>query len=258
MAGKTDVLLGLVPSRVKPTVQADGSTAGIYGRSSRYGDQTVVGLLTTKHGLADEGSYFTAQNPTIGTGVALDAAKTAFADTNGLFVLRNSAPAGSGIRVYLDYLKLILTAATTAIASVDFLFKGDSIVRSPSTAANGTAMTPVNVNMDDATSAVLAPIGFNNNVMTLPAASGSARVLGRAHAATGLGFAGDSIIVQFGASERSSTMGLTAVRAVGACQTVCDAPPIVIGPQQTVVIHRWSLTEAAAVSYEFELGWWER
>ena len=257
---RTDVLLGVVPQRQKPSSQvADGSVAGMYGRASRYGDLSVQSLVPTKHLLADEGSYFTAQNPTIGTGVITAGAITSFTDTNALFVIKNNASVASGIRFYLDYLRLIATSATTAVVSVDFLVKIDTINRFPSTAANGTTMTPVNTNGDDNTGSTAVIQAFNNaGAMTIAAASAAARVVGRAHLPTGIIIVGDEYIVQSGASERSSMPGLTAVDATQPRRVVGDFAPIIVGPQQFAVIHRWSLTEAAAVGYEFELGWWER
>ncbi len=257
---RTDILNGIVTYRGKPTPQtADGNTAGVYMRGGRYGEPYQLSLVPTKHLIADEGSYFTAQNATPGTGIALSAAVTAFSDTNGFFVLKNNAPLGSGLRIYLDYLRLIATAITTAVVSIDFLIKLDYISRVPSTAANGTALTAVNVNGDDGTGSQMSALAFNaGGAMTLPAASPSARVAGRAHVAYGIGLAGDEIILQFGATERASSAALTAAKAVAPGRYIADAAPIVFGPQQYCVIHRWSLSEAGAPSYEYELGWWER
>lgn len=253
----TDVLNWMLGRRGKPTPVGDGVST--QARASRYGEPYVLPLFTTKHALADEGSYFTAMNATPGTGIAQTAAVTSFTDTIAFMVIKNNAAVGSNVRLYLDRLKLILTASATAIASVDFLVKLDTIDRSPTTASTGTTLTPVNVNMDDSSASNAVIIAYNATAsMTVAASSASARKVTRAHAATGLGFAGDSLIVQFGATEASSTMGLTAVRAVGASQTVCEAAPVIIGPQQTAVLYRWSLTEAAAVSYEYELSWFER
>lgn len=254
---RSDILGWLNGRRGKPGAVGDGTD--ILARASRYGEPYVLPLLTTKHALADEGSYFTAMNATPGTGIAQQAAITAFSDTTGFFVIKNNNSVSSGIRLYLDSLKLIVTSATTAVQSVDFLVKLDTIDRSPTTASTGTTLTNVNVNMDDASASNAVVIAYNGSgAMTIPASSASARKAARAHATTGLHFAGDVIVVQFGATERSSTMGLTAVRASGPSQTVCDAAPVVIGPGQTAVIYRWSLSEAAAVSYEYELSWFER
>ncbi len=258
---RTDVLNGIVTYRGKPAAQnADGNTAGTYLRGGRYGEPYALSLIPTKHLLADEGSYFTAQNPAIGTGVAQDAVHTSFSDTTGFFVLKNNAAVGSGTRVYLDFLRLIATGTQPAtVVSMDFLVKLDYINRSPSTAANGTLMTPVNVNSDDNTGSICAPIGFNLNVMTIPASSPSARTVARAHVPYGIGLAGDEIILQFGATERSASAALTAAKATAPGRYIADAPPVIIGPQQWAVIYRWSLTELTNVAnFEFELGWWER
>lgn len=251
----SDVLGWLRGARAKPNALAEGSQA--QARANRYAEAIV--RATDRYQYADEGAYFTAQNPTVGTGVALNAQIQAFSATNGFIVLRNTASVGSGIRCYLDCLELIVTAATTAVASVDLLAVLDTIDRSPSTAANGTAATPVNVNSDDATGSALSVIGYNaGGAMTIPAASGSSRRASRLHAATGLHFAGDSIVFKFGCEPDGATQGLTAVRAVGAAKTIAAGAPVIIGPQQTCVLHRWSLTEAGAPSYEWELRWWER
>lgn len=253
----TDILQWLKAAGRRAVAIGDGNSQ--QARANRYGEQIIRGAGIDRIQLADEGAYFTCQNSVDGTGVALNAQIQAFTDTNGFMVLKNNALAGSGIRVYLDYLKLVVTAATTAVASVDFVTVLDTISRSPTTASSGTTLTPVNVNGDDTSSAALLPIVYNaGGAMTIPAASTSKRILGHAHAATGLHFAGDLIEVRFDGMPGDSTMGLTAVRAVGANSTVCHHAPVIIGPQQTVVIHRWSLTEAGAPSYALELGWFER
>lgn len=258
---RTDILAGIVPQRAKPTPLADGVSSGIYMRGGRYGELQVVNPLTTKHGIADEGSYFTCQNPTIGTGVAVDAQHTSFSDTDAFFILKNNAPVGSGIRVYLDMIRLWPRAGTqpTGVVSVDILVKVDTINRFTSTAANSTQMTPVNVNGDDSTGSVVVAFAYNGNATTVPASSQAARTVTRAHLPTGIGLVGDEYVVQFGATERQSIAGLTAAKATAPGRYVVDGAPVVFGPQQWCVIHRWSLTEATNLqSYEFELGWWER
>lgn len=217
-----------------------------------------VGLLPQRQFLASRGNYFTARNATPGTGVALNAAVTAFSDTNGLFVLQNTSPT---LSIYLDYLKLLLTAATTAVVSVDLLVKLDSINRNPSTAANGTGLTPVNANSGSSTGSALAIQAYNAaGAMTIPASSATARTVARAHFATGLHVVGDSLTAQFGADPQAATGGLTGATRTSSSapgQFLAAAPAVVIGPLGWAVIHRWSLTEAGAPTYEYELGWTE-
>ena len=214
-----------------------------------------VGLLPPRQFLAGRGSYYTARNATPGTGIALNAAVTAFAATNGFFVFNNTSPT---LSVYLDYLKLILTAATTAVVSVDLLFVADFVTRNPSTAANGTALAPTS-NSGTAKSAALAIQAFNAaGAMTIPAAGANAFSVSRVHVPTGLHVVGDELRIQFGESVGPGTGGLT-----GATRTSASAPggfvaqsaPIVIPPLGWLVCHRWSLTEAGAPSYEYEIGW---
>lgn len=217
-----------------------------------------VGLVPQRQFLASRGNYFRAQNPTTGTGVALAAQIQAFSATNGFFVLQNTS---ASLSVYLDYIKLILTAATTAVVSVDMLVVTDTVTRAPTTASTGTAMTPVNVNSGSNTAAALAIQAYNvTGAMTIPTSSGNARAVSRVHFPTGLHVVGDSLIAVFGQDIQPGTGGLT-----GSTRTTASAPgefvahsaPVVIGPLGWAVVHRWSLTEAGAPSYEFEVGWAE-
>jgi hypothetical protein len=217
-----------------------------------------AGILPQRQFLASRGQYFRAQNPTTGTGVALNAAVTSFSATNGFLVLNNTSPT---LSVYLDRLKLILTAATTAVVSVDFLVVLDTVTRNPSTAANGTAIVPTNPNSGSNTTSALAIQAFNNaGAMTIPAAGALARTAARAHVPTGLHVVGDSIEVQFGDAVAPGTGGLTGSTRTSASAPgafVVEAEPVIIGPQGWAVIHRWSLSEAGAPSYEWTLGWTE-
>ena len=141
------------------------------------------------------------------------------------------------------------------------LVKTDTISRLPSTAANGTLLTGYNVNSGSSTAPALQVTSYNVvGAMTIPASGTAARIASRIHIPTGLHVVGDAIEVQFGDITTPGPGGLT-----GATRTSSSAPgdfvvqsaPVVIGPQQYGVIHRWSLTEAAAPSYELELDWIE-
>lgn len=217
-----------------------------------------IGILPARQFLAQRGSFFRAQNPTTGTGVALNAASVAFVDTVGFLVLQNTS---TSLSIYLDRLKLILTAATTAVVSTDVLVKTDTINRNPSTAANGTAITPTNPNSGSNSVSALAIQAFNAaGVMTLPASGAAARVAARAHLPTGLHVVGDSLEVQFGDIVQAGTGGLTGATRTSASAPgafVVEAEPVIIGPGGWAVIHRWSLTEAGAPSFEWTLTWAE-
>lgn len=214
-----------------------------------------AGLLPQRQFLAQRGNYYTARNATPGTGIALAAQIQAFSATNGFFVFNNTSPT---LTVYLDYLKLILTAATTAVVSVDFLFVNDTVTRNPTTVANGTALAPTS-NSGASKASALAIQAFNAaGAMTIPAAGAAAFTASRVHVSTGLHVVGDEIRVQFGEVASPGTGGLT-----GSTRTSASAPgafvsgsaPVIIPPLGWLVCHRWSLTEAAAPTYEYEIGW---
>lgn len=216
-----------------------------------------IGLVPPRQFLAGRGSYFSARNATAGTGIALNGAVTAFSATNGFFVFNNTSPT---LSVYLDYIKLILTAATTAVVSVDMLFVADFINRNPTTAANGTALT-ASSNSGTSKTAALAIQAYNAaGAMTIPAAGANSFQVSRVHLPTGLHVVGDELRVQFGEPIGPGTGGLT-----GSTRTTASAPggfvaesaPIVIPPLGWLVCHRWSLSEAGAPTYEYELGWTE-
>lgn len=251
----------LLASRNLPQPITDRSE--LENRASRYGENLGSVVVGTKHNLADEGSYFTATNPTIGTPITKAAAVVAFSDTNATFVIKNNDTPANALakRVYLDFIRLWLSGtAPTATVSMEFVFKLDIIDRFPTAAANMTSLTPVNVNMDSQVGSVVKLASYANaGAMTVPAASQSARIAARAHISTGLGITGDEYCVQFGKWDTQAHAGLTATRAAATGIFIGNAAPVVIGPQQTIVAHMWWLTSATNVeSFEMELGWYER
>jgi hypothetical protein len=232
-------------------------------RAKLYDEQLVHNAMPTEHTIADAGGYFVAGNPTIGTGIQKAASITAFADTNALFVIQNTdSPANlQAKRIYLRFIRLSLGGtAPTGTVSMEWAFKLDKIERFPTTAANMTVLTAVNVNMDSAVASVAKVASYANaGAMTIPAASTAARVAGRAKIPTGLGIVGDEYVVTFGQLDWPGVGGLTAARAAVPARLISNAAPIIIGPGQTLVVHQWWVTAATTVeTHEFELGWWER
>lgn len=245
------------PAEALPTAVADAGAA--LARGGKYGEQFVLSPVPTKHVLASEGSYFTATSPTPGTTITPNAVETSFSDTRGFMVIGNQASTG-GKSIYLDYLRLILGGtAPTATVSLHFAIKKSGSSREPTTAANRTLLTSVPAKTG-ATSIARAMSYANAGAMTVPAAGASDPILARICVPTGLGVSGDEYVLFFGGPNGvDSSRGGAAVRATDPGRIVAHGPPIVIGPGEWVVIHRWWLTEATnAPAFEFELGWWER
>src|SRR5437879_4917507 len=80
--------------------------------------------------LADQdsgGGYFVATNPTPATAIAF-AVNASFDVTKNLFVFKNPNPAG-GLRMYLDYIKLICTVAPASATQMAVAMFIDTVSR---------------------------------------------------------------------------------------------------------------------------------
>lgn len=236
-----------VTRRAQPTKSVDGTQQQI--RVSGYGDQYAVMMSAGHYGLADEGAYFKATNPTFGTAVT-HATTAAFSATAALFCLRNNDAEG-GKRLFIDYVRLIVAATPTTATSAQMAVTIDNTNRFSS---GGTAITPVCSNMDS-TNATIANLNFGAVVLT--AASGSVRNIAR-HTiktqATPCLTAGDVIMCDFGSfAAQGAALNGTAPVALPS-----SFGPIVLGGGDSLNFHVWYPAVTVAPSYEFEIGWWER
>jgi hypothetical protein len=257
MPGMDTNLLVKVSRALPAPVSADGAVVG-NPRASRYLEQLVQPVVLTKHVLADEGAYFLATNPTPGTAIAYGSAGTqaAFSDTVPFFLIKNNAALG-GKRTYLDYLKLLESGTAPATTtSVQVAIKVDSANRFPTSAASTfQAITPVNVNADDSTQPSTQLWVPNGAVATIPASSGSARLVARSQLKGGPTLSLDEYKLAFGVVDIASDGGYLTTVASYASRSA----PIVIGPQEYAIIHLWFPGGATnPFSFEFELGLWER
>jgi len=196
---------------------------------------------------ADEGSYFTVTNPTFGTGIA-GPNVAAFSATSALFSFFNKAGV-SGVRAYLDYIRLILTAIPTAGTRFDVAVTEDFVARGSA----GTAVTQSNPNQDSGNQGPITQILYNPTV----AAASAARNVARATVKVGTPIVGDEYLFVFGTVEKSASV---IASATVAGRYVVPMPPCVIGPggMQSLLFHLWSVTSSTAPSFEFEIGLIER
>lgn len=214
-------------------------------RMGRYAEAMALSVVPTKHLLADEGAYFAANNAQ--TGIATAAAPTTFSDTNPFVLIFNKDQPG-GKRIYLDYALLLATAAGTNGTNLQAAVRVDQTNRLTS---GGTTLTPVNVNMDDATQSI-AQITAGNIVAA--AATGAVRtIVGNRWLSGAIPVAGDTYQLNFGGVDAPAMVSISTVK-----KDVQNLPPIIIGPQECALIHLWLGSQSAASSYAPELGWWER
>lgn len=255
MPGVQASQFGIV-SRSLPQPGTDGTEREV--RLSRYGGQVVENIVPTKHALADEGAYFVTTNPTPGTALA-NAISASFSDTVPYLLLNNTDTASSPTakRIYLDYIKLITTVIPTSGASTQVAAKID-VLRSITT-NNYATLTPNNCNMDTGVKSVATCLVQNSaTASAVPASSSAARLVQRSTMGL-VDIVGDVFIWQYGGLDPAPWQGLTAINAAVNKRLVDNAPPIVIGPQQTFSFYLWFPSNATTgFSGECEIGWWER
>jgi hypothetical protein len=220
-------------------------------RAGRYGELMVVPMHSSKFALSDEGSYFLATNATPGTPIAATTNIQAYADTAGYvgnyFYFRNTDLAG-GKRMYLDYIKLMVVAVPLSATSWQWGLVTDYGTARLTTGA--TAITPVSPNGDSGTPSIIQMYaGANSTAVGI-----SKRIVGRGTFRGVVPTTFDEYIIVCGSHEG----GAGFVSAAASGRVVDIAPPIILGPGQNLTLLMWGAANAAAPTFEFEVGWWER
>lgn len=227
-------------------------------RVGSRGEQIVIPLTTGTYSIADEGSYFKATNATVGTGI-IHALTTSWSATAALFCLRNTDAEGAK-RIYLDYVRLVTGATAIGMTAATSIESAVTLDNTNRYSSGGTAITPVNPNMDSAQATIAA---LNFGAVVLAAASGSARIAARqafARRAAPAMVTGDQFFWNFGSVDAPSH-SVAGAAAPATAATVHTAPmgPAIIGGGDSLNFHLWYPAGATtAPTFEFEIGWWER
>lgn len=244
-----DVRLLGTARRGLPSRDNDGNQNAV--RTSQYGEllslPTGKGLLA----LADEGSYFLAVNGTPGTGLAGHAAPTDITiDTKPFVLIRNAATVAEGVRLYLDYIRLQVTAAGTGGTIEQWCLKIDNILRY---ASGGSALVPVCPNMQ---STAASKATCHAGAVTAAAASSAQRLLGSGTVRTAIPVAADTYMFDFGAAMKD--VGAAAVNGTTPTMHKIPCPPVVLGPGESLLLHLARASQSAAASYELTAAWFEK
>jgi hypothetical protein len=226
----------------------------LYVASLFSGDDTLF---------ADEGSYFVAGSAVVagspgntvqpGTGLATIATLTSFTDLSPFILMQNANSVNSQLRQYLKYLKLIVTAAGTAGASIRFAYKIDQQNAQRYT-SGGSKLVPFGVNGDEAE---VSNANIYAGALVATAASPAARgPMGNALLRPVIPVVGDTYLMTFG--DVDAPVGSLAPAGTAIADRIVRCPPAVIGPQEWFAGHIWLPSQSAASSYEVEIGYVER
>lgn len=222
--------------------------------------QKVQNIWNNDMTLADEGGYFVTTNPVSGTAIAtttsvVDDALTASA-THAPFapvmiVYNTQTPDNpNALSLYMRYVKMIVVQVPTSATNWKYSWRLDNVSRYSSA---GSTLTPVNVN-PSSIKAAAGRVYFGAIVPTgLPTANSRLVALGTVD--TAIPVAGDQWLFTFGDSSPSMDQlngGTTAKNMT------FSVPPMVIPPGWSLSLGMWGTSNAAAPSWEFEMGHVER
>lgn len=215
-------------------------------------------LLADQDGsVSPSGGYFIASNTTPGTALAFGV-NASYDVTKNLFLFYNtSSVQGNPVRMYMDYIKILPTVAPASGTSLQIALQLDYVNRYTSGAivigAGGT-QAAVNVNGDSAVGPVGACYAATGGVViTSPAAGSQVRKLGRCTPRNVIPAVLEEIVLSFGSAGDAGTSSATT-----AGRSSTNLPPVIIGPQQWLVVTAYSPSNSATgLSYEFECAWAE-
>lgn len=239
----------MATAKLRPTGNPDGTTVVTPSRTGKYSEAAILPYGTGRMGMADEGSYFVAQNATVGTQLTGHVAP-AIADTNTKSIIHFFN--GGTNDIYLDYLTLTTVVANASATAVDFLAWTDNKGTTGLT-SGGTAITSISNTRSNNTST--SGMTLTAGACVTAPVTNIHRVLQRT-VKPYIGVALDSYSFVWGNGAWAPT-GYALITAV--TNTLTSCAPVVIGPGGNFYFVQTGPSGATtAMTFEFELGYWER
>lgn len=214
--------------------------------------QKVQNIWNRDQGVVDEGSYFTATNPTPGTGIATTTSITAETQTSSVLLIQNQwNPANSLAKnIYPLSLKMLFTAAPTSATFWQYSLRLDLSNPSKYT-SGGSSIIPVNVN-GYTTGASQAAIYFG--ALVALTSSTNSRLVGGGMLSPTIPLVKDTHTIVFGRQVSAPLINTTAVNG----NRVENVAPVVIPPGGWLALQLWGGSNAGAPAWEFQLDYVER
>lgn len=225
---------------------------GEYGpvRATRYGELMTSPIHQKVYGLIDDGSYFIATNPTMGTGIAGIAASTSYDATEHLLHLRNTS---TSKRLYLDFIDLVVTAAGAAGTTTGFTMVIDQ--GASRYTSGGSTITPVNPTFEYGESPECA---LKFGALVTAAATADVRPLGDFLARTVIKVVGDSYRFTFGDSNATWQCAGASLDGTTSAKITIPCPGVVLGETDQFLLSDWAASQTGASSYQLRMGFWLR
>lgn len=227
-----------------PPAVGDGIT-NLPARLNKYAEP-IVQAYGPNQGV-EEGSRFISTNPTLGTAIATTTSITAFTAASPVMLVQNKYGLG-GPAITLDYLRLMLSQVPTSATRWDWAGVVDTTSRYTS---GGTAITPANLNTAGLSSGALVVFG----AIVAAAASANARTVHRSMGRSAIPVLQDEWLFKYGSQNHE---GPSSLGGAVALRMPVPGGPVVLRPGDTYLLYGWGTSNAAAPSWEFELGHTER
>lgn len=231
-----------------PTKNADGSAIATPTRTGAYNEAYVTPITNKEFFSADEGSYFTAITPTSGTGIIGHAAPTTFDETKPYLCLYNSSLTKNLYPQFISFNETVASVGGTVVRFVPAIDNGNRY------SSAGTALTVTNNNglSTNATAITTAYVG----AVVATAATVARRQYGDiVFRGTTIDIIGDHYTIVFGAP---SSNGGASSKVATLIDSSRVAPPIVVGPGQSFLLHQWAASQSTGPTFQVVMGWIER
>lgn len=228
-----------------PLKSSDLSSAEITPRGNGYGESYNLNLSPDGlDALLAEGSYFSgvANAYAPGTGVAAAATQTTFVDTSAFIIIANSAKANSNKLIRPDTIKMICSAVGTGITAMRMVAVLDNISRLGIPGGTGLVFSP-NGGLSGIAQSIAS--GFVGS-LTVGAVTNAKRIVGQCVIKAAAPALNDEFILRFSNSAQPNSSLVSAT----ASTIIRQIEPIVIPPQQCLILHYFSTGGTAAASFE--------
>ena len=216
---------------------------------------TKLGPGVKNYAAVDQGNYYTFTNATVGTGI-VSGVVTSQADTTPLLLIKNNNAVSSGINIYMDKVKLVVSVVGVGHTIPYMSLKIDRSQTTTRYTSGGTAITPAASH-----TGAIGGGGATGNAQVYfgaitAAAAGSAALLASERTKGAIEVVLDSFIFDFGPAEMQPQNGL-----VDNSTTISHGyfpwPGVVIAPQTTMLMHYWGASMSTGTTFFVNGGYWE-
>lgn len=231
-----------------PTKNGDSSVVSTPSRTGAYNEAYVTSMSNKEFFFADEGSYFTAITPTSGTGIIGHAAPTTFDEAKPYLCLYNSSTSKSLYPQFISFNETVASVGGTAMRFVPCVDNGNRY------SSAGTALT-INNNNGASSIATVVTTAFVGAVVATAATAGRRNYGDIVFRGTTIDIIGDHYTIVFGAP---SSNGGASSKVATLIDSSRVAPPIVVGPGQSFLLHQWAGSQSTGPTFQVQMGWVER